>query len=121
MGVDGPDYLLLVALVAPQILVAVYTFRRRRRLRWFVRTALVVVPALAFWLISDLHFVSVAREVRSHGVYVCGAFGFMAVFVVIGGTLAQVVLGTIIQACHAALTRLQERRLRNVPRVPVAV
>jgi hypothetical protein len=121
MGIDGLDYALIIGIVAPQIPGAVFTFWRRRRLRWFVRLALILVPALAFWAFTDFHFTRVAHELRARGTYVCGMFAFMAAFVVFGGTALQLALGALLQACHVFFSRRRERRLSKLTQAVVAV
>lgn len=121
METGTPDYALFLALIAPQLPGAVFTFWRRRRLRWFVRAMLVLAPALAFFAFASVHFGHVAEAISSRGHYVCGAFGFMVIFVAFGGTAVHLFLGAALQAFHAFFTRRQERRLRNTPRPAVAV
>jgi hypothetical protein len=118
---DGPDIPLLLSLFVLQVPGAIFTLRRRRRIRWYFRTALVIVPAVAFWLFADARFERAAAILTARGQYACGMFGLMVATVLIGGFALNVVLGSLVQGIHAFLTRRQERRLLLAQQATAAV
>ncbi len=101
--------LLAFVFLLPHVPAVVGGFVPTRPVPALARALFIVAPALLYFIIMRYLFTQAADDIRAHGGYVCGAFGAMAVFTIIGGTALHVFIGAAIQSVHAVVLRRQRR------------
>lgn len=89
--------LLFSTFALPQLLGVLLYFRLARWPRWLAFTLGISTPVILFFFLSQLFFFAGLREAAARGEVTCGLPAMAATFMVLAGTVVQIVVALTVQ------------------------